>query len=71
MAESLSRRIVVALKNGPVSRRELLNTFDYEPGLDAALVALSESGAARRFTNWPFYGGERVEYWTLNRHTDR
>jgi hypothetical protein len=69
MTDSLTRRIVVALKNGPVSRRELLKTFDYESGLDAALAALSDAGKARRFTNWPVYGGAHVEYWTLT--TDR
>ena len=66
MTDTLTKRIIVALRNGPVSYRELQEKFDYDPGLDEALIALSDTGEARRFTNWTFpWSTERVEYWTL------
>jgi len=65
MADNLAKRIVAALKNGPVSYRELLKKLDYETGIDEALLVLSDAGEARRFTNWQMYGGDIVEYWTL------
>lgn len=70
MADNLiTNRIVAALSDGPKTRRELLkDTFNFEipgPELDAAFAALCGAGKARRYTNWPMYGGERVEYWAL------
>jgi len=65
LADSLTNRIVAALKKGPASYREIFKTLDYEGGIDDALVALSNAGKARRYTNWPMFGGERVEYWAL------
>lgn len=65
----LRKRLLAALKAGPRSRAEIIrDVFAWDVNgraLDEVFESLVKAGKARHFTNWPFDGGARVEFWTL------
>lgn len=68
-ADELANRILAALKSGPRSREDVIENvfhFDVNPhALTEAFDSLVKAGKARAFTNWPFQGEPRVEFWAL------